>query len=350
MGRPVPIRIAVDLLGGDGAPESVLSGVAVALRRDADLHVTLVGPPQLAQRPEPDTHDIAGRSTVVPATQVVGMDEDPLRGVRTKLDSTVCVAARLVRDGAADAMVSIGSTGAAMAATVFNLGLLAGLTRAALVVTVPSAAGPVVLLDVGATAAPAADRLAQHAMIGAAYATARLGIPEPRVGLLTIGEEVGKGDRVRRHAAALLAALPVAFVGNVEGDDVPRGGRADVIVTDGFTGNILLKGMEGTYALLAGLVAQEMAQHGESARRAVSAATDHLHPERIAGALLLGVNGVVVVGHGASSPRAVAACIAQAASAVRDGVLPRLRDALAALMADRVVAPVASLPGGGAPR
>jgi glycerol-3-phosphate acyltransferase PlsX len=330
--RDVPTRVAVDLLGGDSAPDAVLAGVAIALRRDANLHVDLIGPPHLTQLSQLGAEDVAERRRVVPASQVVAMDEDPILGVRGKPDATVGVAARLVRDGAADAMVSIGSTGAAMAAAVFTLGMLDGLSRAALLVTVPAAQGPVVLLDVGANVAPAADLLAQHALAGAAYAQVRHGIRDPRVGLLTVGEEVGKGDRVRRKTGALLAALPVSFIGNVEGDDVPRGGAADVVVTDGFTGNILLKGMEGTYAVLSTLVAQELARHGEPARQAVAAATAHLHPERNAGALLIGVDGVVVVGHGASSAGAVAACIAQAATVVRDGVLPGLRQALGTLL------------------
>jgi glycerol-3-phosphate acyltransferase PlsX len=343
--RAEPARVAVDLLGDDGASDAVLSGVGLALRADAGLHVSLVGPPQLRQRALAGGGGDARRLAFVPSSQVATMGEDPIRAVRTKPDASVCVAARLVRDGAADAMVSIGSTGAAMAAAVFDLGLLAGLTRAALVVTVPAISGPVALLDVGANMVPAADLLAQHALAGAAYAEARLGIPAPRVGLLTVGEEVGKGDRVRRIAGALLATLPLDFIGNVEGGDVPCGGPADVVVTDGFTGNVLLKGMEGTYALIGSLVTGRLAGHNGPARQAVGAAIAGLHPDRIAGALLLGVDGVVVVGHGASSPGAVAACIAQAATVVREGVLPRLSDSLAGMVARRSQVPATPVPG-----
>jgi glycerol-3-phosphate acyltransferase PlsX len=327
-----PVRIAVDLLGGDGAPHTVIAGVAVALREDPSLSVVLAGPPELSRAVESDGSP--GQVTFIPAHDVVAMGEDPIRAVRAKPHATVAVAARLVADGVADAMVSIGSTGAAVAAGIFNLGLLPGLTRPALAVILPAATGGVVLLDVGANAGPAAGVLAQHALAGAAYARARLGIAEPRVGLLTIGEEPGKGDRVRRAAGALLAVLPVRYVGNVEGNDVLTGATADVVVTDGFTGNVLLKGMEGTYALLSDVVTGALRDR-PAVRRAVEQATAHLHPERLAGALLLGIRGLVIVGHGASSPGAVAACIGQAADAARQGLLPQLRHQLAELVARR---------------
>ena len=341
-------RIAVDLLGGDSpaadgtAAQVVIAGVTAALRRDPQLRVTLVGPTDVAERLLRAASDLADRVQVAPATDVVGMGEDPIAGVRAKPDATVCVAARLVRDSRADAMVSIGSTGAAMAAAVFTLGLLPGVTRAALAVTVPALAGSVILLDVGANVTPTPAVLAEHALCGVAYAQVS-GIGEPRVGLLSIGEEPGKGDRVRRSAGDLLAALPIRFAGNVEGDDVPRGGVADVVVTDGFTGNVLLKGLEGTYALLAGVVNQALAGRFEPARPTVRSALARLHPDRIAGAILLGVDGVVVIGHGSSGPDAVAACVEQAARAVRDGVLPRLRESLDRLITGR---PVTEFAGG----
>lgn len=328
-----PVRVAVDLLGGDGAPDAVVAGVVSALRQDSGLAVSLVGPDQPSSEGLARARDIAGRVKVVPATQVVDMAENPVYGVRDKRDATVCVAADLVGDRTVDAMVSIGSTGAALAASINSLGLLPGLTRPALAVTLPAATGDVVLLDVGANVDPAAPVIAQHALVGAAYAQGRLGLARPRVGLLTVGAEAGKGDGLRRASFDLLRRLPIDFIGNVEGDDVPRGGLADVIVTDGFTGNVLLKGMEGTYALLAGLLAAVLAGGQGSLRAAFEEATAHLNPDRVAGALLLGVDGVVVVGHGGSSPAAVAACIRLAADAVRDGSQPALRTALAGLVA-----------------
>lgn len=337
------VRVAVDLLGGDGAPDAILSGITAALRCDPALSVSLVGPDQLCRHSltkalaaQPDPGDIAERVTVVPASQVVDMAENPVGAVLSKSDATVCVAADLVAAGTADAMVSIGSTGAAMAASVFSLGLLPGLTRPALAVTLPAATGQVVLLDVGANVVATPAILAQHALVGSAHAQSRLGLPRPRVGLLTNGAEPGKGDRVRRAAFGLLRALPVHFVGNIEGDDVLSGALADVIVTDGFTGNVLLKGMEGTFELLVGQLATSFDGDHEM-RTAFVRATEALHPDRVAGAQLLGVAGVVVVGHGASSPAAVAACVAQAAGAVRCGALGALRTTLAALVSGPTV-------------
>jgi glycerol-3-phosphate acyltransferase PlsX len=299
-------------MGGDSAPESVVDGALLAAAEHDDVRVTLVGPTDVATACL-DARDARDRFEIVHAAQHIGMDEDPARAVRAKRDATVRVAARLVRDGAADATVSVGSSGAALAAALFTLGRLPGVTRPAIAVVVPAPRGPVVLLDAGANPDAGPDLLAQFALTGAAYAATRLGIPDPRVGLLSNGTEPGKGDELRRAAYALLEDLPVNFAGNVEAHDVALGGAADVVVTDGFTGNVLLKGIEG-------------------ALRMTGTTPDRLAPERHGGALLLGVDGVAVLGHGASTPRAVAACIGLAADAVRDGLLPRLRATLQELV------------------
>lgn len=330
-------RVAVDLLGGDDAPLAVVEGALLALAGRPGLSVTLVGPPEVAEpllaAAEPAAR---GRIHLFPASQAVGMGEDPARAVRAKRDATVRVAARLVRDGAADATVSVGSTGAAVAAAVFTLGRLPGVTRPALALLVPAPPGPVVLLDVGANVECAPDLLAQFALAGAAYAGVRLGLSAPRVGLLSVGTEPGKGDPLRRDAAKLLAELPIAFVGNVEGYAVPLGGAADVVVTDGFTGNVLLKGLEGAVRAVATMLGPDLAQAGE--RHLVAAfarAAAAFAPETQGGAVLLGVGGVVVVGHGSSSPCAVASCIAAAAFAHEVELVPKLRPAMADLVARR---------------
>ncbi|MCU1673255.1 MAG: fatty acid/phospholipid synthesis protein PlsX, partial [Frankiales bacterium] len=173
--------------------------------------------------------------------------------------------------------------------------------------------------------------LAQYALAGSAFATVRLGIPEPRVGLLTNGEEAGKGDAVRKEAYDLLKALPIRFVGNVEGRDIPMGGAADVIVTDGFTGNVLVKGLEGAATMLSELLLAAMTSTPErkaAAKELLPAfgeATAHMAPEAIGGAVLLGVDGVVVVGHGSASPAAVAVCVDVAVQAAREGLVPKIR-------------------------
>ncbi len=259
------------------------------------------------------------------------MDEDPARAVRVKRDATVRVAARLVRDGEADAVVSVGSTGAALAAAVFTLGRLRGVSRPPLAAVVPSKAGPLVFLDVGASTDATPELLAQFALAGAAFATVRLGLPSPRVGLLSIGEEPGKGDELRKAAYDALAGLPVDFVGNVEGRDVPHGGRADVVVTDGFTGNVLAKGLEGAATMLASVLVEALSDRPELLPL-LAAATDHMSPEVLGGAVLLGVKGVVVVGHGASTPQGVASCVRTAVQAVREGLVDSIGTALGDLL------------------
>ena len=336
-------RVALDLLGGDAAPEVVVDGAVLVAEHSPDVELVLVGPVEQAEALLA-ARGAAGRFRLVQASQVVGMHEDPARGVRAKRDATVRVCARLVRDGEADAMVSIGSTGAALAAALFTLGRLRGVTRPALAAVVPSAAGPLVLLDVGATTEATPRLLAQYALAGAALATVRLGIAAPRVGLLSVGEEPGKGDELRKQAHAALAGLPVDFVGNVEGSDVPHGGRADVVVTDGFTGNVLAKGLEGAATMVTDVLRAALTSapgpEGAALLPVLTQATGHMSPEELGGAVLLGVKGVVVVGHGASTPRGVQSCVRVAVQAAREGLVPRISEALSALL-DRTTAATA---------
>jgi len=330
-------RVALDLLGGDDAPECVVDGALLSAEQVPGIEIVLVGPVEVAERLLA-ARDAVGRFRVVAASQVVEMDEDPARAVRTKRDATIRVACRLVRDGAADAVVSVGSTGAALAAAVFTLGRLRGMARPALAAVVPAKAGPLVFLDAGATTEASADLLAQFALAGAAFAQVRLALARPRVGLLTNGEEPGKGDPLRKQAYDALSALPVHFIGNVEGRDVPYGGVADVVVTDGFTGNVLLKGLEGAAGMLSEVLraaftsTPERTAAAEQLLPAMLEATAPMSPDVLGGAVLLGVDGVVVVGHGAASPQAVASCLDVAVQAVREGLVPKTKDALAELV------------------
>jgi glycerol-3-phosphate acyltransferase PlsX len=344
-------RVALDLLGGDHAPGSVVDGaIRYAEQSPSAVELLLVGPVELSERLL-DERGMSGRFSLVPASQVVEMDEDPARAVRSKRDATVRVAARLVRDGRADALVSIGSTGAALAAAVFTLGRLRGVTRPPLAAVVPAQAGPLVFLDVGASTEATASMLAQFALAGAAFASVRLGLLAPRVGLLSIGEEAGKGDELRKSAYAALAALPVRFVGNVEGRDVPYGGRADVVVTDGFTGNVLAKGLEGAASMLTEVLHAAMTATPERERAAAALlpaltdATAHMSPEVLGGAVLLGVDGVVVVGHGASTPQGVASCLGTAVQAVHEGLVPRIAASLSDLHDRTRALPAEHAPG-----
>ncbi len=247
------------------------------------------------------------RVSVCAVEHAVGMADSPLRALRS--DTTVRSAVGAVVEGTADAMVSAGASGAAVTAAVHGLARLPGVRRPALAATLPSLAGPLVLLDLGANTDASAAVLVQHAVLGAAYARIVHGIAAPRVGLLSNGTEPGKGDRSRRAAAAALGAhgLPegAVFAGTVEGYDVPLGGPADVVVTDGFTGNILLKGIEGAYALAAG-------------REAAAA------PGVPRAAVLLGIGGLVVVCHGNADGPDIASGIALAAQLHRVDAAARL--------------------------
>jgi glycerol-3-phosphate acyltransferase PlsX len=311
--EPGTVRIAVDLLGGDEAPAVVVDGALRAFGADPDLCLLLVGPPEVADglvaALRPADRD---RIAVRPVRDAAAMTGDA--ATLGRAESTVGAAVRAVVEGAADAVVSAGSTAATVTAAVLGFGRWPGVRRPALVATLPALAGPVALLDVGGSLEARPVTLARHAVLGAAYAAVTHDLTRPRVGLLSVGTEPGKGDRARRAAAPLLAeqALPAAarYVGLVEGYEVASGARADVVVTDGFTGNVLLKGIEGAYALAGG------APTGGGAPRA---------------AALLGVAGTVVVCHGAARHDDVASGIALAAHLHRRRVIPAVATLLAEL-------------------
>jgi glycerol-3-phosphate acyltransferase PlsX len=307
----------------------VLDGALLVAEDDPAVRLTLVGPPDQVSRLLAQRHAtslIGGPVRIHAARELVGMAEDAVRGVRRKRDSTIRAAARLVRDGAADGCVSIGATGATVAAARVTLGRVRGMSRPPLAVVVPALAHPVVLLDVGAGTDATSTVMTQYCLAGAAYAKARLGLEHPRVGLLSVGAEPGKGDALRRrsgdHLAAALSARGIDYVGNVEGSDVPLGGPADVVVTDGFTGNVLLKGLEGAFGLFAGLSRRAAGGNGSA-----GSALAGLRPDQVSGAMLLGVKGVVIVGHGASDGNAVAACIRLAVDAYVGGWQRAVADA-----------------------
>ncbi|MDQ1682602.1 MAG: phosphate acyltransferase [Frankiaceae bacterium] len=315
-----PVRIALDLLGGDHAPSAVITAVELLAERRPDIALVLVGPVDLAAE---HFGDVAGLRRVV-ANDVVGMGEDASRAVRHKPNSTIRVAVDLLAAGDVDGVVSAGSTGAAIAAAHLVLGRDPSLSRSVLAAVIPGLANPVVVLDVGGSLTTTAGVLGELAVHGAAYATVRLGIEHPRVGLLSIGVERGKGDVLRRTGfdaiASALADTPAVWYGNVEGSDVPLG-TVDVVVTDGFTGNVLLKGLEGALALFRATVARDL----PAAEQAVSEAIAPLRPDAQGGALLLGVPGVVVVGHGASSAEAIVSCVELAADAAENDWVSRIR-------------------------
>jgi len=307
-GRPAgpgTARIAVDLLGGDDAPAVVVDGALQACRADPDLQLLLVGPRPAADEvfgalPAPDR----ARVDVLVVDRGVGMSDAAHDGADPT--TTIGAAVAALAERRVGAFVSAGASGAIVAAAVVALGRVHKVRRPALTAVLPAANGPLVLLDVGAGMQVSAIDLVQHAALGAGYARLAVGVEHPRIGLLSVGSEPGKGDRLRRATDAALRVQSPAigtYVGPVEGHDVVTGGRADVVVTDGFTGNVLLKGIE-----------------------AVVAASSAAYPPIavLRAAVLLGVAGTVVVCHGAARGADVASGIALAARLVRDDVVARL--------------------------
>jgi glycerol-3-phosphate acyltransferase PlsX len=302
------LPIAVDAMGGDRAPGEIVAG-AVQASVDLGIPIALVGDPAVLAAL--DTGDLE----IILAGEVIAMDEDA-GSVRRKKDSSLVRAAEAVRAGKASAMVSAGNTGATMASALLRMGRLKGVSRPAIATLIPvpdvPGATPTVLLDAGANAECSPQMLVQFAQMGAAFASHRLGIREPRVGLLSIGEEETKGTPMVKETHGLLAApdAGINFIGNVEGRDIPTD-RVDVVVTDGFTGNVALKTMEGTLRALTTAVVAAM-NASEEAKRASEVLMpellplyERLDPDTYGGAVLLGVNGVCIISHGSSSARAI---------------------------------------------
>ena len=236
-----PVTIAVDVMGGDRGPAVVLRGALQALEADPDLRLTLVGPAEEVE-PFAAAHD---RATAQAATEVIEMGEHPAGAVRAKKDSSIVVGCRLVKEGAADGFFSAGSTGACLAAATLVVGRIKGVKRPALGQVIPAWARPTLLIDVGANADCKPEYLVQFAQMGEVYMNAIMGVEHPKVGLLNIGEEDTKGDLFAQEAHRLLTEAVPAFAGNCEGGDL-MAGDFDVVVTDGFTGNVCLKTIEGT--------------------------------------------------------------------------------------------------------
>jgi glycerol-3-phosphate acyltransferase PlsX len=310
-------RIAVDAMGGDRGPAEVVAG-ALAARQDG-IEPILFGSPGI------ETHGLELRET----TEVIGMDEKPAEAVRSKPDSSLVAAVRAVAKGEADAVVSAGNTGAMLAAGLLELRRLPGVMRPAIAVPIPAQRGPSVLLDAGANADARPEHLLQFATMGAVFAEEILGIANPEVRLLSIGEEPEKGNQLTLEAHELLAASELNFLGNAEGRDI-LAGAADVLVTDGFTGNVALKTLEGTIrtildALRAEITATPTGKLGGLLIRPAARRLRHrLDPDTYGGAYLLGLRGLAVIAHGNSSSTAIANAIRLAARGADNDVVGRL--------------------------
>ena len=329
------MRIALDAMGGDHAPSATVAGALAA--SDDGIEITLVGDEGVIQEEIAD-RDVGGlppTCTIHHASEIVEMEDSPGAVLRRKRDSSLRVAFELVRAGRADAVVTMGNSGAALAAGIFVGSRLHGVLRPAITAVIPSAAAPVVLLDVGANVDCRPEHLLQFALMGAAFAQVGLRRAEPRVGILSNGTESEKGTEVTRAAAVLLAEDDgLQYIGFVEPEDV-FAGRVDVVVTDGWTGNIFLKTAEATSRQMLSLT-REAATSGLIARAggfllrpALRRTLSRLDAAEVGGALLLGVDAVTVIGHGSAESRAVANAIRTAARLADEGLLPRVRQALA---------------------
>lgn len=308
-------------MGGDNGPAVVLRGALQALQDDPDLHLILVGPAEEVQ-PFAAAHD---RAQAQEATEVIEMGEHPANAVRAKKDSSIVVGCRLVKEGAAAGFFSAGSTGACLAAATLVVGRIKGVKRPALGQVLPAYAHPTLLIDVGANADCKPEYLVQFAHMGSAYMQALMGVAQPRVGLLNIGEEDTKGDLFAQEAHKLLSAQVPQFAGNCEGGNL-MAGDFDVVVTDGFTGNVCLKTIEGTAKILFKYVKDALMSSAASkvgallVKGSLGELKEKLSPDTYGGAPLLGVKGAVIVGHGSSSATAVRNGIAVAAQAARADV------------------------------
>lgn len=324
--------VAVDAMGGDRAPGEIVTG-ALQAAAQLDVRVLLVGREEEVVALLPDGRAPEGVD-VLDATEVIGMDEDPIASVRKKKDASLVRCAEAVRDGKADAMVSAGNTGATTAAAVLRMGRFKGVPSPAVAVPIPvPSSHPQLLVDGGAMVDPVPERLVQYALMAREYSSSRYDIAAPRIGLLSNGEEEGKGDQLRKTAYPLLQTVP-GFVGNVEGRDFMSPDVVDVMITDGFTGNVALKSMEGALRSLAALVFRVLESSPEAKEAStvllplLLEAAELYDPEVTGGAVLLGVKGVCVISHGSSSARAVVNAVNVAVECVAGGVVERMREAV----------------------
>ena len=329
------MRIAIDVMGGDDGPGRIIDGALVAARH-LQIGLLLVGDRQAVNR-ELSRHPASGAIDlrIIDTPEAIGMDEPAAAALRRKPRASIRLAAEAVRDGEASAVFSAGHTGASVMAAHAAFGRLPGVDRPALATIIPTRRDPAVLLDSGATVECRPQHLVQFAVMGSAYARVALGRPTPRVGLLSVGEEESKGNDLTRDAHRLLKSAPIAFVGNIEGRDV-YAGEADVIVCDGFTGNVTLKISEGLVETVERLLHDELsATFGTRvgyllSRQAFRRFRKRMDYAEYGGAPLVGLNGLCIVAHGRSSARAVRNGVAMAARMAREGLLDKIGQEISA--------------------
>jgi len=332
------LKIAVDAMGGDFSPREAVRGGLQAVA-EKNLRIIFVGREQEIKEElaaagfQGDLNDPDGPVSIVDAPEVITMDEHPATAVRKKRNSSIVVANRLVKEGEADAVVSAGNTGAAMAASLLTLGRIPGIARPAIAIPMPTLRGVTILLDAGANADCDPRDLLQFGLMGTVYAEAIMGIPSPRVGLLSIGEEETKGNRLVLESHELFKKSNLNFAGNVEGQELPKG-VCDVAVCDGFVGNIVLKLTEG----VAGVLFQQIKEiltgslQGKTAalliKKDLRALNSRLDYAEYGGAPLLGVQGIAIICHGRSKAKAFKNAVLFTAKAVEENLVGRIRQAL----------------------
>ena len=323
------VRLVVDALGGDEAPSVVLAGVEQALAAAPDIEVILTGPADVVE-PFAAAHE---RCEAVATTQVIEMGEHPANAVRKKKDSSIVVGCRLVREGRAQGFYSAGSTGACMSAATLVMGRIPGVKRPCIASVIPSPVAKTILCDMGANADCKPEYLLQFAKMAQVYARTALGIPNPSVGLLNIGEEETKGSQFAQDCHMLLKEQLPGFAGNAEGKDIALGGF-DVIVTDGFTGNVALKTYEGVGKALLGALKESLMGSLKTKigalliKPALKELMNKVSADEYGGAQLLGVKGVCLIGHGNSDAHAVCSGVLATAAAIRMGMPAKLAAAI----------------------
>ena len=331
------MKIAVDAMGGDHGPAVVVEG-AIAAVREFGASVILVGDTPQIEREVARLGGSASGVEIRHASQVVGMSESPSQALRRKRDSSLRIAAELVRDGEASAFVSAGNTGAAMAVAMFVVGVLRGVDRPAIAAVLPNIKHFTVLLDVGANIDPKPWHLFQFAVMGHVYARDILGIERPRVGLLSVGEEEGKGNDLTKEAYEQLKDSSLNFLGNVEGRDIYNG-RCDVVVTDGFTGNVALKISESLAEMVGAMIKEELKRDLRSKMGAALAIPafarfrKRVDYTEMGGAPLLGIDGAAIICHGASPVKAIKNAVRVAAEWATAGLNEHIKAALEAEIA-----------------
>ena len=331
-----PMRIAIDAMGGDKGPQEVTRGVIDAARNSNSLFL-IVGDPDVIRPELQRSSPVPSNIEIIPASQIIEMCDEPVAAFKKKPDASVVVGARLVKERKADALVTIGNTGAAMAVSLLTWGRIKGIDRPAIATPLPSLQGTVILLDAGATPDCDPNNLYEFALMGSVYAECLLGKSNPKVGIISNGEEESKGNQLVKRTHALLKNAvanlnpsPFQFTGNIEGKDVFRG-TADVIVCDGFVGNVVLKTGEGVAEMIMTLLKEELTKQAWMKpfliplRPALRKLRSRIDYAECGGAPLLGVNGICIIGHGRSNAYAVTNACKAAENAAKQRIVETIR-------------------------